>query len=37
MGDLIAAWRYIDYNMKSGQRIESMNFNGPMIGATWRW
>lgn len=36
-GDLIAAWRYIDYNMKSGQRIESMNFNGPMIGATWRW
>jgi hypothetical protein len=22
-------WRYIDYNMKSGKPIQSMNFNGP--------
>ncbi|MBK6359576.1 MAG: hypothetical protein IPF39_06435 [Comamonadaceae bacterium] len=36
-GDVVAAWRYIDYNMKSGSAIQSMNFNGPMIGATWRW
>lgn len=36
-GELSAAWRYIDYDMKSGSSVQSMNFNGPMIGATWRW
>lgn len=36
-GDVIAAWRYIDYDMKSGSRIESLNFNGPAIAAVFRW
>jgi|JI10StandDraft_1071094.scaffolds.fasta_scaffold71104_2 hypothetical protein len=36
-GDLVGTWRYLDYNMKSGRAIESVNFNGPMISATWRW
>lgn len=36
-GEVVAAWRYLDYNLKSGKPIETMNFNGPMIGATWRW
>jgi hypothetical protein len=36
-GDLIAGWRYIDYNFKSGSKIEDANFNGPMIGVAFRW
>jgi len=36
-GEVMAMWRYLDYNMKSGKAIEDMNFNGPMVGATWRW
>jgi hypothetical protein len=36
-GDLSLLWRYIDYDMKSGKRIESANLSGPMIGATFRW
>lgn len=29
--------RYLDHDIKSGRPIESLNFNGPMIGATFRW
>jgi hypothetical protein len=36
-GDLIAMWRYVDYNFKSGKALQDMNFNGPMFGATFRW
>ena len=36
-GDVIAAWRYIDYNMKSGSAIEDIDFNGPAIGVAFRW
>ncbi len=36
-GDVFAAWRYLDYNMKSGDKIEDMNFNGPAIGVNFRW
>lgn len=36
-GDVIAAWRYLDYNMKSGSKVESLNFNGPAIGLAFRW
>lgn len=36
-GDAVAVWRYLDYNFKSGKPIESMNFNGPQIGVTFRW
>jgi hypothetical protein len=36
-GDVIGAWRYLDYKMKSGQPIETMNFNGPAIAAAFRW
>ena len=30
-------WRYLDWNNNSGKQIESLNFNGPMIGVTFRW
>jgi hypothetical protein len=36
-GDVIVAWRYLDYNMKSGSKIESINFNGPALGVAFRW
>lgn len=36
-GDLYASWRYLDYDMKSGQAISSLTFNGPAIGAVFRW
>ncbi len=36
-GDLIAMWRYLDYNFKSGEEISDMSFNGPMFGVRFRW
>jgi hypothetical protein len=36
-GDLIAAWRYLDYDFKSGRAIESLRLKGPVIGASFRW
>jgi hypothetical protein len=36
-GEILAAWRYLDYNFKSGNAIESLNFNGPAIGVGFRW
>jgi hypothetical protein len=36
-GDVLAAWRYLDYDMKSGETIESLNFNGPLVAAVFRW
>ena len=36
-GSLVASWRYMDYQMKSGSAIESVNFNGPLIGAAFQW
>jgi len=36
-GEISALWRVLDYDMKSGDPIEKLRFNGPMVGATWRW
>ena len=36
-GSVLASWRYLDYDFKSGSKIESVNFNGPVIGASFRW
>lgn len=36
-GDVIAMWRYLDYNFESGEAINDMSFNGPMLGVTFRW
>ena len=36
-GDVLAMWRYLDYNFKSGSPIQDINFNGPMLGARFRW
>ena len=36
-GDLGVAWRYLDYDLDSNGPIKDMNFNGPAMGATFRW
>ncbi len=36
-GELSGMWRYLAYEMKSGKQLNDLNFNGPMIGATFRW
>ncbi len=35
--DLNVMWRYLAYEFKSGSALQNVNFNGPMIGATFRW
>jgi len=35
--DFTAAWRYLDYNFDSGDKIKDMNFSGPMLGVVYRW
>ncbi|HEX5640292.1 MAG TPA: hypothetical protein VFX81_10890 [Burkholderiaceae bacterium] len=37
LGQSAAAWRYIDYQMKSGKPVEDVNFSGPAIAAVFRW
>ena len=36
-GDVVGSWRYLDYQMKSGNAIQSLTFNGPSISAVFRW
>jgi len=36
-GEVVATWRYLDYDLKSGRKIESLHFNGPAIGVAFRW
>ena len=36
-GEMAALWRYVDYEFDSDKNVKDLNFNGPMIGATWRW
>lgn len=36
-GEVIAAWRYLEYDLKSGSVIQSVNFNGPAIAVGFRW
>jgi hypothetical protein len=36
-GDVVAAWRYLDCDMRSGIPVESLTFNGPSISTVFRW
>jgi hypothetical protein len=36
-GDVVASWRYIDYQMNSGKALEELTFNGPTVAAVFRW
>lgn len=36
-GSVLGGWRYLDYNFKSSSKVESLNFNGPMLGVAFSW
>ncbi len=36
-GELIGMWRYLDYNFKSDGALQSITFNGPILGVKFRW
>ena len=36
-GDVLAMWRYLDYDFKSDSALKDMTFNGPMIGVAFHW
>lgn len=36
-GSVLAGWRYMDYQFKSGSAVESLNLNGPMVGVAFNW
>jgi hypothetical protein len=36
-GALVATWRYLDYNFSSSDKLQSLNLNGPLFGATFQW
>ncbi len=36
-GQSSRTWGYLNYQMRSGAPVQSMNFNGPAIATVWRW
>ena len=36
-GDVLAAYRYLDYDMKSGHPIADVNFSGPAVAVVFHW
>lgn len=36
-GDIVAAWRYIDYDLESGHPTRDLSLNGPVIAVAFRW
>ncbi|MBK9395394.1 MAG: hypothetical protein IPN40_16640 [Uliginosibacterium sp.] len=36
-GQVLAGWRYLDYQMKAGEKLESVYLNGPMLGVAFSW
>jgi hypothetical protein len=36
-GEVVALYRYLDWNGQSGKSIQKLDLGGPMIGVTFRW
>jgi len=36
-GDVLAVWRYLDWNAKSGTSLADLNMSGPMLGVVLHW
>ena len=36
-GALVATWRYLDYDFKSSSKVQDLSFNGPTIGAIFKF
>jgi hypothetical protein len=35
--DLLGGWRHVTYHFSPGQGFDSLDFNGPFLGATLAW
>jgi len=35
--DMLGGWRHITYHFRSGMGLDSLDFNGPFLGATLAW
>lgn len=36
-GAAVLTWRYLDYQMKSGDPIQNMSMSGPLLGVAFQW
>ncbi len=36
-GDVVAVWRYLDYDFDSGEPVQSLTFNGVAVGVSFRF
>ena len=36
-GEVAASWRYLDYNQKSTDTLQSLTINGPLVGVGFHW
>src|SRR4029450_6597263 len=36
-GEVVATWRYLDYNTKSGHALNDLTINGPLLGVVLNW
>ena len=36
-GSVLATWRYMDYDFKSGSNVQSLSFNGPTVGVVFKF
>ena len=36
-GEIVCSWRYLGYNMRSGEGLQDLSFNGPMLSAVFHW
>jgi hypothetical protein len=36
-GEVAASWRYLDYNQKSTDALQSLKINGPLVGVGFHW
>ena len=36
-GEVVASWRYLDYNFKSSAKVNDLKMNGPLMGVALHW
>lgn len=36
-GDVVCAWRYLDYQFPAGKALRTLTFNGPSVAAVFHW
>ena len=36
-GEVVAAWRYLDYGLPGDSVVTELNFNGPLVGVAFDW